>query len=101
WVELAVRQITAIYGNLSRLAGFDHGRIDRIDPGSGADAEPVKILAAALSVRELIQPDVVVGVGRQRAIQQGVVILIMPVESQSFAGAVIQLDAGLQAAIDR
>src|SRR5262249_2596856 len=79
WGGLAGGQVAAPDGDVGWLAGRNDARVDGVDPRGGGNAEPVEVFGAAGGVGELVDPDVVIAVGRQGGVEQGVVVGVVAV----------------------
>src|SRR5262249_52017164 len=79
---------------------------DGVDPRGGGDAEPVEVFGRPSGVGELVEADVIIAVGRQGGVEQGVVVGVVAVAGGAGIDAelpplcVVQLHGGLHAAVD-
>ncbi len=71
-----------------------------VDPRRRADAQAIEVVDAADGVREAEHAHQVLAVGRQRYIEQRVVVAVVAPQAEVGAGAVIHLDGGRQLAVD-
>ena len=96
----AARQIAAIDGHLRLLARLDGRRLDGVDPRRGADAQAIEVIRAAQAIGEAEHADEVLAIGRQRRVQQSVVVAIIAAQAERRAAGAEQLEGHRQPAID-
>ena len=82
WIGLAARQAAAVESDRRRLAGFDDGRKDGVEPRPRADIQPIEVIGPPRGISKLIESQEIIAVGRRREIEQSIFVGQGPAEAR-------------------